>query len=160
MDSADPKDLAIAGSYLFFAATNPYQGRELFYVHYADGLVDGVGNFAQVSFIDIVPGAESSNPAEMSSADGQFPLLFQANDHFLGTELWVTLDGVSASILFDICVGPGSSNPRYITYFRDKFFFQADDCVHGNSYKKLCVKESHPLILGALKPRRSRAVGL
>lgn len=138
MSSADPKDLAIAGPYLFFAATNPYHGRELFFVHYAHGLIDGVGNFAEVSYIDIVPGEKSSDPAEMSSANGEFPLLFQANDHFLGTELWITSDGVSASILYDICVGPGSSNPRYITYFREKFFFQADDCVHGNAFDIRC----------------------
>ena len=121
--SADPTDLAVAGNFLFFAATNPYRGRELFFVRKTDG---------QIGFIDIVPGAEGSYPAEMSGADGQLPLLFQAKDPYLGVELWVTTDGQQAEILFDICVGTGGSNPRYITFFRGKFYFQADDCIHGN----------------------------
>jgi len=130
-ESADPQQLTLAGDFLFFAATNPYRGRELFFVHYQHGLTESVGNPAIVGYIDIVSGTESSHPSEMASSGGQLPLLFQANNKLSGSELWLTVDGFSASMVADICEGPGSSSPRHITYFRRRFFFQADDCQHG-----------------------------
>lgn len=102
-------------------------------MHYKYGLTEAVGNPAVVGFIDIVSGRDSSNPAEMASADGQLPLLFQANDQLVGSELWLTADGSSAILVADICEGPGSSNPRHITFFRGRFYFQADDCQHGEN---------------------------
>ena len=50
----------------------------------------------------------------------------------MGNELWSSDGTVEGTYLVqDICAGPGSSNPSFITCLRGLFYFQADDCVHG-----------------------------
>ncbi len=49
-----------------------------------------------------------------------------------GIELWA-LDGSEHSVRLvkDICPGVRSSNPRHMTYWNNKVYFQANDCKHG-----------------------------
>ena len=60
-------------------------------------------------------------------------MLFAASSKGYGNELWSS-DGTPGGtyLVKDICSGPGSSNPAFITCFRGLFYFQADDCVHGS----------------------------
>ena len=84
-----------------------------------------------VSHVDIAPGSESSSPGGITACDGP-RVLFTAIGMGLGMELWSS-DGTPGGtyIVRDICDGPGSSSPAFITCFRGLFYFRADDCVHG-----------------------------
>ncbi|KAJ1405678.1 hypothetical protein B484DRAFT_214121 [Ochromonadaceae sp. CCMP2298] len=126
-----PTELTVADSYLFFAATDPYRGRELWYRRYDAGLVEDLFNPGVTSLIDLVPGAKSSNPQGFTSSGGSLPVLFQATNT-AGAELWIT-DGTSAGthMVRDLCPGSGSSSPAYITWFRGSFYFRATDCHLG-----------------------------
>ena len=131
--SSNPTELTVADNYLFFAATDPYRGRELWFHHFAGGLFsEDLFNPGQLSFLDLVPGAMGSQPQGMCSSGGALPVLFQATTADSGAELWIT-DGTTAGtkMVRDICPGSTGSHPRYITWFRGAFYFQASDCVLG-----------------------------
>ena len=84
-----------------------------------------------MGYIDIAAGSESSSPTGITSCGGH-RVLFAATSRGLGNELWSS-DGSPAGtyLVKDICGGPGSSSPAFISCFRGLFYFQADDCVHG-----------------------------
>ena len=134
--NADPADLTVAVSpsnqLMFYTATDEFVGRELFFINITGYLNITSASQLPISVIDIVAGADSSNPQGFTSSGGQLPVLFQAYTPGVGTELWVT-DGTYAgtTIVMDICPGAGSSNPLYLTWYNQQFYFQADDCVHG-----------------------------
>ena len=138
--SSDPADLIVASvsksssaQYLLFAATGPYNGRELWYRYFIGGaLNEGFGDPGELSVIDIIPGMRSSNPSGFTSSGGYLPVLFQAYNEVTGMELWIT-DGTIAGTMIVKDIFPGSigSNPKYITWFRGKFYFQATDNVFG-----------------------------
>jgi ELWxxDGT repeat protein len=121
LGSSNPTALTATATKLFFAATDPTYGRELWSVAAGSGTL---------SFVDIVAGSISSNPTGLCTC-GASVVVFAATTTS-GTELWAS-DGSSANTyqVADICAGPGSSSPAYITCFRGLFYFQADDCEHG-----------------------------
>jgi ELWxxDGT repeat protein len=53
-------------------------------------------------------------------------------DQASGSELWIT-DGTKTGtrLLKDINPGPASSSPHWMTRWRDRVFFRADDGIHG-----------------------------
>ena len=119
--------MTIAGDYLFFAATNVYNGREVWILRHHHGTVDADYT---LEVIDIVAGTDSSNPYGFESSDGLLPIYFVADDGTNGYELW-TSDGVTTTLVLDINDGESSSNPQYLTYFKGLLYFQADDGLHG-----------------------------
>lgn len=123
---SDPKDLAVAGNYLFFGATSPTIGRELWFVLRQSSLQSDLGS------VDIVPGSASSNPNGFASSGGTLPVYFQATDATNGAELWKSDGTASGTVLVtDICAGKGSSFPKYLTWYKSKLYFQANDCILG-----------------------------
>lgn len=133
-ESSDPAYLTaamispLAGSYLFFAATNDQLGRELWLLKYTAG-TPGDG---YLSNVDIVPGSDSSNPHGFTSSGGALPVYFAAYTPATGIELWVS-DGTTAGtvLMADIQTGTASSNPKYLTWFKGSLYFQADDGEYG-----------------------------
>jgi ELWxxDGT repeat protein len=122
--SSSPSNFFRYGSRVFFAATTPGSGVELWST---DGTAAGT---AQVA--DINPGSAPSNPYRFVIVNGK--LLFNARD-FRGEELWTT-DGTSAGtrLLADINSGSSlaSSSPGDRIVYHGQMIFSADDGIDGN----------------------------
>src|ERR1051325_2159256 len=111
-----------ANGFVYFAATTPLQGRELWKT---DGTEQGTTLVA-----DVVPGNGSSNPSPLLPVSNS--VLFLATDEAHGTEIWRT-DGTAAgtALLLDINPGPASVGFSSGSLFGSRFFFNADDGVNG-----------------------------
>lgn len=94
-----------------------------------DAYVPEVGT---LTCLDLVVGGIGSDPKGFTSSGGSVPVFFSTKTEAEGEELWIT-DGTAANtrLILDICKGKTSSIPRYLTWFRGKIYFQADDCIHG-----------------------------
>ena len=132
---ANPSFLtAVGSSYLFFSATTKLDGRELL-ILLGSSIVSSP-NSRLLTMIDIVPGQASSNPGGYCSSGGQLPVYFFASTPEQGEELWKS-DGTAIGTLLvkDInqasSSSSSSSSPRYLTWFRSKLYFQANDGIHG-----------------------------
>ena len=129
--SSNPSEFVLLGSYLYFTAETPTQGRELWKT-----------NGTSASIVkDINPGAASSNGVDSFNlfSNGTF-LLFAANTAAAGTELWKS-DGTSAgtALLKDINTGHSgadSSNPDYFSIVGTSILFSATDATHGREIWK------------------------
>ena len=121
--SSTPRSFFRFGSRVFFAATVPGSGNELWST---DGSEAGT---AQVA--DINAGSGSSSPSRFTVVNGK--LLFNAGDSRNGNELWTT-DGTAAGtrLLADIRTGSAPSFPGDRIVYRDTMIFAADDGVDGN----------------------------
>ncbi|TQF17390.1 hypothetical protein FJV41_03650 [Myxococcus llanfairpwllgwyngyllgogerychwyrndrobwllllantysiliogogogochensis] len=104
--SSDPRWFTRVGTQVFFAATDPVAGRELFAT---DGTTDGTRRVK-----DIWPGAVGSFPTELFAFKGL--LYFTAGDPVHGRELWRS-DGTSAGTFMveDLEVGTEDSSPSQLT---------------------------------------------
>lgn len=124
-ESSTPTDLTVAGKYMFFAATEPIHGRELWYIQ------SGLNTLAAYE-IDIVAGKESSNPSGFTSSGGSLPVYFSAYSASTGYELWCSHGNHSTtSMVKDIYPGSTSSNPKYLTWYKHALYFQATDGEQG-----------------------------
>ncbi|MBZ4420242.1 ELWxxDGT repeat protein [Myxococcus sp. RHSTA-1-4] len=85
---------------------------------------------------DIYRGAASSNPTELTHADGT--LLFAADDGAHGRELWKSsgTQGPGTKKVKDIRPGPAGSDPELLTRVGDTVFFTADDGTTGRELWK------------------------
>jgi large repetitive protein len=106
---------------VYFSAFSSGQGAELWR---SDGTHDGTELAC-----DINPGVASSEPRWLVVMNNL--LYFAANDGTSGRELW-QFDGESCSRVHDISPGAGSSNPEYLTLYRDfsgnpRLYFTAND---------------------------------
>ena len=118
-----PHNLTVAGSVLYYAATDTY-GEELWTIvgatpkRVSDINTTTVGTSAQ----------KSSNPAYLFPLAGS--VLFQANDAINGVELWLS-DGTvtGTSMISDIAQGPSGSNPRNFMEMDGAVYFTAYDPV-------------------------------
>lgn len=123
---ADPRDLIpVLNNFVFFSVFGAKHGREVCRYNVVSG---------SSMLYDINSGVEGSNPSGFSpSGDNSFPVLFHASNDKFGRELYVISDesASSASFVLDICKGQGSSNPDFITWYKGRFYFQADDCKSG-----------------------------
>ncbi|HEX3924989.1 MAG TPA: ELWxxDGT repeat protein [Streptosporangiaceae bacterium] len=101
---SDPQDLTVMNGELFFSASDPVHGRQLWE---SDGTAAGT-----VMLTDVPGGAD---PAGLAVADGV--LFFSARDAQHGRELWKS-DGTAGgtTLVADIVPGPAGSDPRDITY--------------------------------------------
>ncbi|MGH7268453.1 MAG: ELWxxDGT repeat protein [Candidatus Rokuibacteriota bacterium] len=118
-----PRPLA-AGTALFFHATDPAHGCELWRT---DGTAAGTRLVK-----DINPGPADSHPgfARFTVVDGT--LFFDADDGVHGSELWRS-DGTEpgTTLVADIDPGPASSNPGHTVVASGVMLFVADDGLHG-----------------------------
>ena len=125
---ADPAGFVPLGDRLYFAATDPLNGRELW-------ATDGTEAGTQL-FIDLCPGPCSSNPEALLAFQGH--LLWIADDGLSGFELW-TSDGTAGGTrrLRDLCPGACSGlgfGPRRLVAVGNRVYFTGYD---GASEKEL-----------------------
>ncbi len=111
------------GGRLYFAANDGINGTELW-------VTDGTAAGTHL-FLDLVTGAGSSNPSNLTVAGGD--LYFSATTAS-GTELYGT-DG-SSSWFWDINPGTASSLPNNLVAVGNTLYFTANDGVHGTELWK------------------------
>lgn len=104
-----------------FVADDGVHGRELWVSH---------GSPAQTTLLDLVPGAESSRPAELAVIDGV--LVFSAWSETHGREAYWS-DGTLAGTvrISDVAPGPLSSSPEHFVRAGRRLFFLATDHIRG-----------------------------
>ena len=85
-----------------------------------------------LQYVDIEIGNANGDPKGYCSSDGKLPVYFSAFDSTNGRELWVS-DGTESGthIVADINNGFESSNPVYLTYYKNMLYFQANDGISG-----------------------------
>jgi ELWxxDGT repeat protein len=120
--SSSPHELTLVGNLLYFAASEPDHGTELWRT---DGTATGT-----VLVKDINPGPNGSSPSSLANVNGI--LLFSADDGVHGSELWVS-DGTEAGtqLFTDIAAGAQSSSPAEMTVAGSRVFLVANDGEHG-----------------------------
>ncbi|MCX5660876.1 MAG: Ig-like domain-containing protein [Planctomycetota bacterium] len=117
-----PGKMAVVGSTLYFTASDPIHGAELWK---SDGTVAGT------TFVkDINPGTGWSSIDYVTAAGGL--LFFTANDGAHGAEVWRS-DGTDAGtfLLKDIVAGTGNANTQSLVAVGSTVFFYANDGVRG-----------------------------
>lgn len=114
--SSSPSNLTDVNGTLFFTATDPVNGTELWK---SDGTPAGT-----ILVKDINIGTLNSNPSLLTNVNGI--LFFAATDAVNGTELWKS-DGTDAGTVKvkDIYPGTASSNLSYLTNVNGTLFFSA-----------------------------------
>ncbi|HPH96959.1 MAG TPA: hypothetical protein PKW33_09695 [Anaerolineaceae bacterium] len=114
--------LAVNGRLVFFSATTPAYGEELW-------VSDGTANGTKL-VMDICPGMCSSSPARFIEKDGV--LFFTATLPDTGAELWRS-GGTSTNTIMvrDINPGEKSSSISSLVIFNDRLYFSAFDGVNG-----------------------------
>jgi len=118
-----PDDLVDVRGTLFFVATHPKFGRELWKSGGRASNTDIV--------VDLRPGTDSSEPANLTAVGRT--LFFTAGTRKGGDELWRT-DGTAAGtrIVKDINPGKASSDVANLTDVNGTLYFSATDGVHGD----------------------------
>ncbi len=113
--ASDPRDFCAFNGQLFFQATDPTNGAE---VWVSDTTANGT-----VLFADIVPGTGGSFPANFTAYNNK--LYFSASDGSAGRDLWVTTG--TAGNFTPLGVYPGNdANPKYLTVANGLLFFAAN----------------------------------
>jgi ELWxxDGT repeat protein len=131
-------DAVAVGGRLFFTATDPIKGEQLWVSNGASGGTHIVSS--------IVQGQQSGNalPFDLIPFDGR--LFFVASDPAHGAELWSsngTPDGTG--LVQDINPGPAGSAPSWLTVVDDTLFMAATDQTHGRelwAYRRFCGEPS------------------
>lgn len=121
-----PQDLLEINGTIYFTASTPHSGRELWKT---DGTLAGT-----VLVKDIAPGVADSGIISMTNVGGT--LFFAANDGIHGLELWSS-DGTDGGtqLVVDINGQSGGSIPQNVSSFSaigDTLYFRADDGIHGS----------------------------
>ena len=131
-----PRDMVLIGQQVWFTAETDDYGRELY--RYALGNTFGVGS-GHYLVKDIMPGAATSNPGELTRGSGG--LFLTADDGVHGQELYFTLGDVfTTNIVKDIWPGENnSSSPMWLTKLGSKIIFSAYDALNG---RELWISDS------------------
>ncbi len=120
--SSSPTNTLTIGSSVFFVATDPEHGAELWKT---DGTAAGT-----VLVKDVNPGISSSSIANLTNVNGT--LFFSANDGTDGTELWKSDGTTSGTVLVDdINDGSSNSSPSNFTAIGSTLYFTANDGSDG-----------------------------
>ncbi|HSF41173.1 MAG TPA: ELWxxDGT repeat protein [Thermoanaerobaculia bacterium] len=130
--SSSPKLEARLGDWIYFAASDPFHGEELWRT---DGTADGTERVA-----DLCPGPCGSSPYGITALAGR--LFFSADDGATGRELWVS-DGTRAGTrrTRDVCPGscgavPARNETFSLAELSGEVFFAADDGISGRELWK------------------------
>jgi ELWxxDGT repeat protein len=118
---SNPSSLTAVGSVLFFNASNPWDGYELWR---SDGTTDGTSEFADINTMD-----PDSNPQYLTAVGGM--LYFRANDGVNGNQLWRS-DGTwnGTRMVKDIRPG-GDPDVQNLKNAGGALFFVANDGTRG-----------------------------
>jgi ELWxxDGT repeat protein len=124
---SSPSNFTNVGGTIFFTATDPERGTELWKT---DGTTGGT-----VVVKDINQGSGSSSPSYLTAIGST--VYFAASDGINGTELWKS-DGTSAgtTMVKDIYSGSSSSSPQYIIAVGSNLYFSADNGSNGRELWK------------------------
>ncbi|MEZ2249407.1 ELWxxDGT repeat protein, partial [Microcoleus sp.] len=147
-NSSNPQNLTNVNGTLYFNASDPTNGTELWK---SDGTAAGT-----VLVKDINPGTNSSFPSNLTNVNGT--LYFIANDPTNGNELWKS-DGTAAGTVLvkDINPGTNSSFPNNLTNVNGTLYFIANDPTNGTELWKsdgtaagtVLVKDINPGAIGS-----------
>ena len=118
-----PHGMVVLGDKAFFAAQSASLGEELWVT---DGTAAGTS-----LFMDLRPGAGSSQPTVLRVIDGK--LVFMADDGVNGVELWVTDGTVAGTHRFTDTTKPGDSNPSPVVVIRPPVPTAGDDVLLGTT---------------------------
>src|SRR5262249_32169391 len=125
-----PSSLTVVGDRVFFAASTPETGNELWV---SDGTLEGT------VVLDIIPGPAGSVPRSLVNVGGT--LFFTARDltdgatH--GRELWKSDGTPEGTVLVkDIEPGPSDGFPDRLTNVGGTLFFAAFDSINGTELWK------------------------
>src|SRR5438552_3475935 len=121
-DDSSPDGLTDVNGTLFFVASDPTNGRELWK---SDGTAAGT-----VLVKDIDPDSGSASRSELTDVNGT--LFFAATDPTHGWGRWKS-DGTGAGTVLvkDVYPGSGGSAPDELTDVNGTLFFVADDPTNG-----------------------------
>jgi len=122
-DTGKSYDFTVSGEYLYFSAEGDGSyGRELWRT---DGTPDGTQMVK-----DINPGADSSAPAYLSTAE-EGKIYFRADDGTHGMELWIS-DGTvpGTRMVKDIRAGEWGSYIQFMEVINNKVYFSANTDKH------------------------------
>lgn len=122
--ASDPGEFVVINDVMYFTATTPTLGRELWRTD---------GTSAGTSLVrDISPGSSYSQPAFLTNVGGT--LYFTADDGVHGRELWKSSGTAATTVLVkDIQPGAGSGmiTEEQIVKAGSHIYFPANDGVHG-----------------------------
>ena len=107
-------NLTMSGETLYFTADDGKTGPELWKSNGSPATT--------VKVKDIMPGADGSFPAHLTSVNGM--LFFAATSEGKGTELWKS-DGTSAGTVLVKDISRGSANPQHLVNYNGILFFAA-----------------------------------
>jgi ELWxxDGT repeat protein len=138
-----PPPIVVVGNTLFFTATAPDTGRELWK---SDGTEAGT-----VLVKDIVPGIPRSVFAEQTAVG--MTLAFVAREPEGGSELWKS-DGTAAGTVRvrDIVPGAGSSDPKHLAVIGSTLYFQAFEPNVGVELWKSDGSEAGTVLVKDIEP--------
>ncbi len=119
-DSSNPEDLFVFNNRLYFTATIPSFGNEIFRI---------TTNGSLTNLRNINPGSGSSNASDFILYNGA--ILFVADDGTNGRELWSSTGFPSTTNLLSNINPTGSSSPAEFYEFNGSLYFRADDGVNG-----------------------------
>jgi ELWxxDGT repeat protein len=127
ISNSNPSHLTDVNGTLFFTATNPATGTELW--------KSGGTLLTTVMVKDINPGAANSSPSNFLNINGT--LYFRANNGVSGVELWKS-DGTAAGTVMvkDINPGAASSSPFQLADLNGTLIFSAANPVQGREVWK------------------------
>ena len=131
-----PRNMVLIGQQAWFTAETDDYGRELY--RYAFGNSFGVGS-GHYLVKDIMPGAATSNPSQLTGGSGG--LFLSADDGVHGQELYFSLGDIfTTNIVKDIWPGENnSSSPIWLTKLGSKIIFSAYDGLNG---RELWISDS------------------
>ena len=131
-----PRDMVLIGQQVWFTAETDDHGRELYRYVLGNSFGAGSGHYLVK---DIMPGAATSNPGELTRGSGG--LFLSADDGVHGQELYFTLGDIfTTNIVKDIWPGENnSSSPMWLTKLGSKIIFSAYDALNG---RELWISDS------------------
>lgn len=115
--SSSPRELVALNNFIYFAATGPTNGREVYF-----------GDAFSISSMDINQGSGSSNPENFVRSGSR--VYFAADNGSIGRELWSTT-GFTPSLVADIRSGANSSSPHNLTDVNGTLYFAANNGSNG-----------------------------
>src|SRR5262245_50566977 len=144
-----PTSLTVVGDRVFFAASTPETGNELWV---SDGTPEGT------VVLDLIPGPAGSFPMSLTNVGGT--LFFTARDltdgvtH--GRELWKS-DGTPAGTMLVKDIEPGTSDgfPDSLTNVGGTLYFAAFDSIHGTELWKSDGTAEGTVLVKDIIPGRS-----